>query len=135
MRNIKVYIGTLGLDQHELGAVAVSRMLRDAGMEVVYAGRFNLPPMILKTSLEEDVNVIGLSCHSWEHMYYVPELLGLLREKGVGIPVVVGGSVITPGDRKRLVEIGVTAAFGPGASEREIVETIRKIAGRADASG
>jgi methylmalonyl-CoA mutase C-terminal domain/subunit len=134
MRKIKVYIGTLGLDQHELGAVAVSRMLRDAGMEVVYAGRFNLPDGILKTSLEEDVDVIGLSCHSWEHLYYVPELVGLLKEKGVEIPVVVGGSVITPGDRKRLVELGVAAAFGPGVSEQEIVEKIRGIAAGGDAS-
>ena len=103
-------------------------------MEVVYAGRFNLPDGILKTSLEEDVDVIGLSCHSWEHLYYVPELVGLLKEKGVEIPVVVGGSVITPGDRKRLVELGVAAAFGPGVSEQEIVEKIREIAAGGDAS-
>ncbi|MEW6442467.1 MAG: cobalamin-dependent protein [bacterium] len=133
MDKIKVYIGTLGLDQHELGAVAVSRMLRDAGMEVVYAGRFNLPAAIVKTSLEEDVDVIGLSCHSWEHLYYVPEILDLLRRQSLAVPVVVGGSVITPGDRQKLTEMGVAAAFGPGALEKEIVETIRRIAaGRHD---
>jgi methylmalonyl-CoA mutase cobalamin-binding subunit len=36
MRPIRVLIGILGLDQHEVGAMAVARMLRDAGMEVVY---------------------------------------------------------------------------------------------------
>jgi methylmalonyl-CoA mutase C-terminal domain/subunit len=132
MKKIKVYIGTLGLDQHELGALAVARMLRDAGMEVVYGGRFNLPAAIVKTCLEEDVDVIGVSCHSWEHLFYVPEILELLRQRGVTIPVVVGGSVITPGDRRKLVEMGAAQAFGPGATEREIVESIRAIASGRD---
>jgi len=132
MKKIKVYIGTLGLDQHELGALAVARMLRDAGMEVVYGGRFNLPAAIVKTCLEEDVDVIGVSCHSWEHLFYVPEILELLRQRGVTIPVVVGGSVITPGDRRKLAEMGAAQAFGPGATEREIVESIRAIASGRD---
>src|SRR5208337_4929879 len=83
--------------QHEVGAIAVSRMLRDAGMEVIYTGRFNLPELIVQTSIEEDVDVIGLSCHSWEYLYFVPQLLKLLAERKVGIPVVVGGSIITSG--------------------------------------
>ena len=52
-RPIKVVLGTLGMDQHETGAVAVARMLRDAGMDVVYLGRFNLPPGIVKVAVEE----------------------------------------------------------------------------------
>ena len=70
VENIRVLIGTLGMDQHEVGAIAVSRMLRDAGMEVVYTGTFNLPAGILNMSLEEDVDVIGLSCHSWEYLAF-----------------------------------------------------------------
>ena len=66
MHKVRVLIGILGLDQHEVGAVAVSRMLRDAGMEVIYTGRFNMPAMIVETSIQEAVDLIGLSCHSWE---------------------------------------------------------------------
>jgi len=128
MENIKVFVGTLGMDQHELGAIAVSRMLRDAGMEVVYGGRFNLPPMIIKACMEEDVNVIGLSCHSWEYLYYLPELKALMKAQGINIPVVVGGSVITPGDSKKLTEIGIAAVLGPSAQEEEIVSTIKDLA-------
>ncbi len=127
MKKIKIYIGTLGMDQHELGAIAVSRMLRDVGMEVVYAGRFNLPPAIVKACMEEDVDVIGLSCHSWEYLYYIPELLTLLKEQTVDIPVVVGGSVITPGDSRKLLEMGISAVLGPGAPEEEIIKTIKKV--------
>jgi methylmalonyl-CoA mutase C-terminal domain/subunit len=128
MEPIKVYIGTLGMDQHELGAIAVSRMLRDAGMEVVYGGRFNLPPMIVKTCLEEDVNVIGLSCHSWEYLYYLPELQALMKAQQLAIPIVVGGSVITLGDAKKLKEMGIAAVLGPGALEKDIIESIKKFA-------
>jgi len=48
MEKIKIFIGTLGMDQHELGAIALASLLRDAGMEVLYMGRFNLPPTIVK---------------------------------------------------------------------------------------
>jgi len=128
MEKIRVFMGMLGMDQHEVGAIAVSRMLRDAGgMEVIYAGRFNMPPMIVKTSIEENVDVIGLSCHSWEYLYYMPELIGLLKEKRVEIPVIVGGSVITSEDVKKLKEMVVAAAFGPSSSDQEIIETIKNI--------
>lgn len=127
MGRIRVLIGVLGLDQHEAGAIGVSRMLRDSGMEVIYTGRFNLPPMIARTSVQEDVDLIGLSCHSWEYLYYIPELMGLLKEMNLEIPVVVGGSVITPGDGEKLREMGVAAAFGPGSTDEEILETIRAI--------
>jgi len=131
MDKIRVLIAMLGLDQHEVGAIAISRMLRDAGMEVIYAGKFNLPPMIVKTTIEEDVNVVGISCHSWEYLYYIPELLKLLKEKNLEIPVIVGGSVITPGDTKTLLKKGIAAAFGPSVTNREIIQTIRSMAGHA----
>jgi methylmalonyl-CoA mutase C-terminal domain/subunit len=127
MKRIRVYVGILGMDQHELGAVAVTQMLRDAGMEVIYGGRFNVPAMIVKAGLEEDLDVIGLSCHSWEYLHYLPDLFSLMREENLQIPVIVGGSVITPGDRKRLLEMGVAAAFGSGAANEEIIETVRRL--------
>jgi len=128
MEKIRVFIGMLGMDQHEVGAIAVSRMLRDAGMEVIYAGRFNMPSMIVKTSMEENVDVIGLSCHSWEYLHYMPELFNLMKEKELEIPVIVGGSVITPGDIKDLTKKGVSAAFGPSSKDDEIIETIKNLA-------
>ena len=128
MKRIRVYIGILGMDQHELGAVAVAQMLRDAGMEVIYGGRFNVPAMIVRTSQQEDLDVIGLSCHSWEYLHYLPELFRLMQEENLHVPVIVGGSVITPGDRKRLLEMGVAAAFGSGAANEEIIETVKRLA-------
>jgi methylmalonyl-CoA mutase, C-terminal domain len=127
MENIRILITVIGLDQHEVGAIAIAKILRDAGMEVIYTGRFNLPPMILKTALEEDVRVIGLSCHSWEYLYYIDDLLRLLREASLEIPVIVGGSVITPADRKTLQEKGVAASFDSSSTNEEIIQRIRKL--------
>ena len=118
----------LGLDQHDVGAIGISKMLRDAGMEVIYAGKFNLPPMIVKAGIEEDVDLIGLSCHSWEYLHYLPELMDLLRKNRLDVPVVVGGSVITPRDSKTLIEMGVAAAFGAQATNDEIVACIQGLA-------
>jgi len=72
--------------------------------------------------------VIGLSCHSWEYLHYLPDLFSLMEEENLEVPVIVGGSVITPGDRKRLLEMGVAAAFPSGARNEEIIETVRKLA-------
>ena len=92
-------------------------------------GRFNLPPTIVKVCLEEDVDVAGLSCHSWEYLYYhLHNLLELMKNQSVYIPVVVVGSVITPGDKNRLADMGIAAVFGPGVPDEQIIETIRRIA-------
>ncbi|MBW1924820.1 MAG: cobalamin-dependent protein [Deltaproteobacteria bacterium] len=86
---------------------------------------------IVKTAVEEDVDVIGLSCHSWEYLHYAPRLLELLKERNLKIPVMVGGSVITPGDTRDLRSMGVAAAFGPSATPEEIVGAIHRIAKKA----
>jgi methylmalonyl-CoA mutase C-terminal domain/subunit len=127
-RPIRVLIGILGLDQHEVGAMAVARWLRDAGMEVVYLGRFNLPRDIAKAAVEEGVDVVGLSTHSWEYLHYLDPLLEALRERDLDLPIVIGGSVITPADARAIRARGVAAAFGPTADQAEIVATIERLA-------
>jgi methylmalonyl-CoA mutase C-terminal domain/subunit len=127
-RPIRVLLGILGLDQHEVGAVAVARMLRDAGMEVVYLGRFNLPGGIAKAAVEEGADVIGVSCHSWEYLHYIDALLAALREHDLDAPVVVGGSVVTPADAEAIRGKGVAAAFGSTADAADIVATIEQLA-------
>ncbi len=130
MRPPKVLIAILGLDQHEVGAIAVLRLLRDAGMEVIYLGRFQLPADVVAVAVEEDVDVIGLSCHSWEYLHYLDELLELTTALDPETPVIVGGSIITPRDAQNVLAKGIAAAFGPGVGPEEIVSTISAIAAR-----
>jgi methylmalonyl-CoA mutase C-terminal domain/subunit len=127
-RPVRVLLAILGLDQHEAGAFAVARLLRDAGMEVIYLGRFGVPEAVVDSALEEGVDVIGLSCHSWEYLYYLDELIQLLESRGLEIPVVVGGSVLSQGDKEAARSKGVAATFGPGSTPDEIIQTIHKLA-------
>ena len=129
MSSGKVLIAILGLDQHEVGAMAVVSGLRDAGLEVVYAGRFNLPPGVVQAAIQEDVAVIGISVHSWEYLHYIDELLESLREQGAEIPVVVGGSVLTPDDERDLRARGVARAYGSSSTMGEIVTELTDLAG------
>ncbi len=52
----------------------------------VYLGCFNVPKTIVKAAIEEDVDVVGVSVHSWEYLDYMDELLGLLRAEEADFP-------------------------------------------------
>jgi methylmalonyl-CoA mutase C-terminal domain/subunit len=131
-RPLRILLAILGLDQHEAGAFAVARLLRDAGMEVIYLGRFGTPESVVDAALDEGVDVIGLSCHSWEYLYYLDEIFELMKDRKLEIPVVVGGSVLSRDDEKQIQAKGVAATFGPGSDAAEIVQRIRDL---AEASG
>jgi methylmalonyl-CoA mutase C-terminal domain/subunit len=128
---IRVLIAKPGLDGHDRGAKVVARALRDAGMEVIYAGLRQTPEAIVESAIEEDVDLIGLSILSGAHMVLFPRVVKLLKERKAGdIPVFAGG-IIPDEDARRLRKIGVRAIFGPGASLEEIVRTARSLARRA----
>ena len=97
-RKTRILIARLGLDAHWRGSIVVARALRDAGMEVIYLGNQN-PETIAKSAMEEDVDVVGLSTLSGNHMILAPEVVRLLREKGAGDMTVVLGGTIPPDDR------------------------------------
>jgi len=127
MSSVRVVVGVLGMDQHELGAVGIAKMLRDNGMEVIYTGCFNTPETIVQTAIEEDADLIGISSHSWEYLYYMPELLALLAQQDLDIPVILGGSVITEQDARKMLDLGVAAVFGSGALVTDMVDTVRRL--------
>lgn len=131
-KRVRVLMAILGLDQHETGALAVSAMLRDAGMEVIYLGRFASPESVAEAAFEESADVVGISCHSWEYLHYLDDLLRSLGRAGERIPLVIGGSVVSPADKARLLEKGVAAVFGAGASGVDIVATVRRLAAETE---
>ena len=60
-RRIRCLIAKPGLDGHEMGARLISRVLMDAGMEVIYTGPRQTAEIIVNTALQENAEVIGLS--------------------------------------------------------------------------
>ncbi|MGC8499306.1 MAG: cobalamin B12-binding domain-containing protein [Acidimicrobiales bacterium] len=125
--SVRVLVAKVGLDGHDRGVKVVARILRDAGMEVVYTGLFQTPTSVAVSAIQEDVDVVGLSMLSGAHLTLAPLVVEELRQRGSTIPVVVGG--IVPGnDVDDLRAAGVAAVFGPGASADEIVATVRGLA-------
>ena len=122
---IRVLIAKPGLDGHDRGAKVIARALRDAGMEVIYSGLRQTPEMIVSASLQEDVQVIGLSILSGAHNAIVPRLMELLKEKDMTDVMVILGGIIPDEDVEVMKKLGVSAVFQPGASLEEIVRFIR----------
>ena len=125
-RKIRVLIAKPGLDGHDRGAKIVARALRDAGMEVVYTGLHQTAEMIVKTAVQEDVDVIGLSLLSGAHMTLFMDVTRLLKGKDMDDVLVVGGGVIPEEDIPALKKAGIAGVFGPGTRIEDIVEFIRK---------
>ena len=111
---IRVLVAKPGLDGHDRGAKVVARALRDAGMEVIYTGIRQTPEMIVEVALQEDVDVIGLSCLSGAHIELFTEVMEGLKKKGMGNVLVVAGGIIPEDDVPSLEQIGIKAIFGPG---------------------
>lgn len=114
-----------GLDGHDRGARVVSALLREAGMEVIYVGMYQTPQMIVQAAIEEDVDVIGLSSLSGEHLSFTPKVVELLKEKKLGDTLLIMGGVIPTEDIPRLKEMGVAEVFIAGSLTKSIVEFIR----------
>ncbi len=123
-KRIKVVMAKLGLDIHWRGAVAVSRMLRDYGMEVVYLGN-QFPEQIVEAAIQEDADVVGLSTLGGNHNTLGPKVVRLLKEKGLDDVLVLLGGVIPPQDIPALKKAGIAEVFGPESRIEEIVSFIR----------
>lgn len=122
---IRILIGKAGLDGHDRGVKIVARALRDAGFEVIYTGLHNTPEAIVETALQEDVDAIGLSILSGAHNYIFPEVVRLLKERGMGDVAVFGGGIIPKEDIESLKRKGVKAVFEPGVSTDEIIDWVK----------
>jgi methylmalonyl-CoA mutase C-terminal domain/subunit len=122
----RVVVAKPGLDGHDRGAKVVARALRDAGFEVIYTGLRQTPEQIAETTVQEDADAVGLSCHSGAHMTLFPRVVEQLRERGAGDVLVFGGGVIPAEDIPALEVAGIERIFTPGASTGDIAVWLRE---------
>ena len=130
---IRVLMAKPGLDGHDRGAKVVARALRDAGMEVIYTGLRQSPEQIVRAAIQEDVDMVGLSCLSGAHNSLFPKVVELLQAAGAGDIEVFGGGVIPDGDIPALLEAGVRAVFTPGTPLEDIVAFVQESVKDGDA--
>lgn len=125
-RKIRVLVSKLGLDGHDRGAKLVAHTLKQAGMDVFYLGIRHTIQDVVDTALREDVDYVGLSFLSGDHMTLVPKLIGEFEAKGAqNIRLIVGG-IILKDDVPGLVAMGVRKVFLPGTPLKEIESYIRE---------
>ena len=122
-----IALAVMGIDQHENGVIAVARVLREAQMKVDYLGKLNTPTSVADRAIACGADVVGISCHSWEYMTLVPQLIAELKKRGSDIPVVLGGSVITAEDGEKMREAGVAAVFTSTVETGALIERLRDL--------
>ena len=123
---LRVLVAKPGLDGHDRGVKVIARCFRDAGYEVIYTGVHQTPEQIVSAAIQEDVDLVGLSCLSGAHLFLFSEVARQLREKGAGDIIVVGGGIIPEEDVTKLKEAGIKEMFLPGTSLDEILEWTRE---------
>lgn len=121
---LRVILAKLGLDGHDRGLKVVARILRDAGFEVIYLGLRQTTESIVAAAEQEDADAIGLSMHNAGHLTLAPMMVDALNHAELSIPVIVGG-IVPDDDVKPLLDAGVSAVLGPGASAEEVARAVR----------
>ncbi len=124
-KKIRVLVAKPGLDGHDRGAKTVVHALREAGIEVIYTGLHRTVDEIVKTALEEDVGVIGLSILSGAHIPICTEMKQKMKEAGIAeVPLMVGG-VIPERDVPKLRELGVEGIFPTDSPYEDIIAFVK----------
>ena len=112
-KKLRILIAKPGLDGHDRGARIIARCYRDAGFEVIYTGVHQTPEQIVSAAIQEDVDLVGLSCLSGAHRHHFAEVARQLREQGSANITVIGGGIIPQNDIPWLIEAGIRRVFTP----------------------
>ncbi|MQA07156.1 MAG: methylmalonyl-CoA mutase [Pseudonocardiaceae bacterium] len=129
-RRPRVVLAKVGLDGHDVGVLLIAKHLTEAGMEVVYLGKRNLPETIVATAVAEDADVVGVSSLSGGLGEFSVEVVRLLAEQGADIPVITGG-IAEDDEIGWAIDAGVRHHFGPGEPIQHVVDTFYGLTSRA----
>lgn len=124
----KVLLVKHWMECHDRGVKSVAAILRDAGFEVVYVVYMS-PEEIVSAAVQEDVDVIGMSFSTGAYDAHVPEVMRLMKEKGLQDVMVLVGGLIPDEDIGWLKEQGIREVFGAGADTNQLIE-LMETAGR-----
>jgi methylmalonyl-CoA mutase C-terminal domain/subunit len=97
---------------------------------VIYTAPWQSIAAVVKLTLEEDVDVVGISSLATDHLI-VPKLMAALREAGLGKVRVVVGGIVPDNEEKLLLEAGVREVFHPGSTMDTITTRMREYAREA----
>ena len=124
-KKIKVLVTKVGLDGHDRGAKVVSSLLKEAGMEVIYLGMFQRPESIVRAAIDEDVDVIGLSYLSGEHLIFTPKIVDEMKKNRVDDALLIAGGTFPAEDIPIMEKMGIDKVFRAGSLTASIVDYIK----------
>jgi len=115
-RRPRILVVKLGQDGHDRGAKVIASAFADIGLDVDVGPLFQTPEEASRQAIENDVHVVGVSSQAADHKTLVPQLMEQLRREGGGDILVVCGGVVPPQDYEFLLNLGVSAIYGPGSN-------------------
>lgn len=124
-RPLRILVARHGSDDPNRAAENTARVLRDAGVEVIYTGLHQTPALIGETALQEDVDAIGVSVQAGTHMTFLPAMIEQLNRRAVNDVTIFVGGDIPPADAAALKTLGVAEIFTPGTQSDHIVQWLR----------
>jgi len=125
-RKIKILVTKVGLDGHDRGAKVVSSLLKEAGMEVIYLGMYQTPEGIIKAAIDEDVDVIGISYLSGEHLIFTPKIVEEMKKNNLDDVLLIAGGTFPVEDIPVMKEMGIDEVFGAGSLTEPIIQYIHE---------
>jgi methylmalonyl-CoA mutase C-terminal domain/subunit len=114
MKGVRIVLGKAGLDGHTNAIKLIAIACRDAGMEVIFAGIKARPEMLVKCAIEEDADLLGISCLSGAHMETARLILDARQNLGAtNLKCIIGG-IIPDHDVHDLLVMGIDAVIQSG---------------------
>lgn len=98
----KIVLATVMGDIHDIGKNIVKVLLESYGYTVIDLGRDVPPETVLKSAMEHNVKLVGLSALMTTTLGAMADTIKLLNEKYPECKTVVGGAVLTEGYAKRI---------------------------------
>jgi len=123
----RILIAKVGCDIHERGALTLMTSLRDAGMEVIYTGRYQTPQAVAHVAVTEDVDVIALSDHTGSLPIIAEQVMNELGGLAASDIHIIAGGLMTPADVETLENMGVSGNYGPGTPIEVIIDHIKSL--------
>jgi methylmalonyl-CoA mutase, C-terminal domain len=124
-KKIKVLLSKVGLDGHDRGVKVVASMLKEAGMEVIYLGMYQTAKGIVAAAIDEDVDVIGVSYLSGEHLIFTPKLVEEMRKNGLDDVLLIAGGTFPAEDIHLMEEMGIDKVFRAGSLSEDFIGFIQ----------
>lgn len=120
---MRIVLGKIGLDGHDVGVRLIAKRLTDCGAEVIYLGKRNTPEDFAAVAAQDDADAVGVGSLTGGLAELTLELADQLAAQDMEDVRIVAGGIVEPADVARLEERGISV-FGPGDSVDAVVKQL-----------